>query len=65
VKTVSYFSVRKLSEVGVVRHQVESTKNLSVRVNGDAANTSVGHKKELQQFEGMKWKTLIQVHYEP
>lgn len=65
MKTASPYSMRKLSGVGIERHQVESTRNLDVRGNGDAANTSFGHKKEQNQFKGMKWKTLMQGGYEP
>lgn len=59
MKTVSYFSTRKLSGVGIKTHQAESTRGLDVREQG-AANSSFGHKKEQKQFKGMKWKTLMQ-----
>lgn len=45
MKTVSSFSTRKLSGVGIKRHKAESTRNLEEKVNGDAANFSFGHKK--------------------
>lgn len=65
MKTVSSFSTKKLSGVQIKRHQVESTRNLDVRVNGDAATPRFGQKKGQKQFKGMKWKTLMQVGSEP